>query len=113
MNYEELAPISRDEATEVFHRADDARSLCQSLVRVALHEDDWRWALDRITAFLLDPNPEVRGVAVASIGYLVRIHRAIDVSIALPKLHALECDPHVERRVRETLADIRQFTRAA
>ena len=113
MRYEELSPISRDEATEAFRRGEDTYSLCQSLLRVALHEEDGRWALDRITSFLFDPNPEVRSVAVASIGYVVRIHRAIDVSAALPKLYALQADAHVAARVRETLADIRQFTRAA
>ncbi len=113
MHYEELAPISKEEATEVFRRDGDTYGVCQSLLRIALHEVDWRWALDQIEAYLFDPNPEVRGVAVASIGYLVRIHRAIDVSTTMPKLRVLEHDPQVARRVRDTLADIRQFTRAA
>jgi hypothetical protein len=113
MDYEELAPISREEATEVFTRGDDTYSLCHSLLRVALHDDDWRWALEQIVPYLRDPNPEVRGVAVSCIGYLVRIHRAIDVSSALPMLYALQEDASVARRVRDTLEDIRQFTRAA
>ena len=87
--------------------------ICQSLLRVALHEDDWGWALDRIVRFLLHPNPEVRAVAVSSIGYLVRIHRAIDVTGALPTLYALQADAYVASRVRDTLEDIRQFVRAA
>jgi hypothetical protein len=110
---EELAPISHEEATEVFTRGEDTYSVCHSLLRVALHDDDWRWALSQVVPFLHDPNPEVRGVAVSCIGYLVRIHRAIDVSVAMPMLYALQADPYVARRVRDTLADIRQFTRAA
>jgi hypothetical protein len=110
---EELAPISHEEATEVFTRADDTYSVCHSLLRVALHDDDWRWALHQILPFLRDTNPEVRGVAVSCVGYLVRIHRTIDVSAALPMLYALQADAYVARRVRDTLEDIRQFTRAA
>ncbi|HEY2517173.1 MAG TPA: hypothetical protein VGI39_40145 [Polyangiaceae bacterium] len=113
MQYEELSPISREEASETLARDDDTYAICQSLLRVALHEDDWGWALDRIVRFLLHPNPEVRAVAVSSIGYLVRIHRAIDVTGALPTLYALQADAYVASRVRDTLEDIRQFVRAA
>jgi hypothetical protein len=113
MQYEELAPISREEASEALDRDDDTYAVCHSLLRVALHDEDWRWALDQIARFLMDPNPQVRGVAVSCIGYLARIHRAIDVSRVLPTLHALQADASVASRVRDTLEDIRQFTRAA
>jgi hypothetical protein len=113
MQYEELSPISQQEADEALSRDDDTYVLCQSLLRVALHEEDWFWALQHIGRFLLHPHPEVRGVAVSSIGYLVRIHRAIDVSRVLPVLYALQADSYVASRVRDTLEDIRQFARAA
>ena len=113
MQYEELSPISREEATEAFAHDDDTYSTCQSLLRIALHEEDWSWALERIVRYLGNPNPEVRAVAVSSIGYLVRIHRAIDVRHVLPMLYALQADAYVAPRVRDTLEDIRQFVRAA
>jgi hypothetical protein len=113
MQYEELSPITREEASATLARDDDTYAICQSLLRIALHEEDWGWALDRIVKFLLHPNPEVRGVAVASVGYLVRIHRAIDVSGALPTLRALQADSYVAGRVRDTLQDIRQFAAEA
>ncbi|MGO8998761.1 MAG: hypothetical protein ACLQVI_36015 [Polyangiaceae bacterium] len=113
MHYEELSPISQQDADEALSRDDDTYVLCQSLLRVALHEEDWAWALDHVSRFLLHPHPEVRGVAVASIGYLVRIHRAIDVSRVLPALYALQADSYVASRVRDTLEDIRQFAHAA
>jgi hypothetical protein len=114
MQYEELSPISREDAHEALSRDDDTYVLCQSLLRIALHEEDWMWALDHLGRFLLHVNPEVRGVAVSSIGYLVRIHRAaIDVSPVLPVLYALQADSYVASRVRDTLEDIRQFAHAA
>jgi hypothetical protein len=113
MQYEELAPISREEAREALGRDDDTYALCQSLIRVALHEEDWRWSVDQIQPFLMDPNPQVRGVAVSCIGYVARIHRSSDLSGLLPKLHALLADMNVASKVRETLQDIRQFTRGA
>jgi hypothetical protein len=113
MHYEELSPISREDAREALSRDDDTYALCQSLLRIALHEEDWSWALDHLSRFLFHTNPEVRGVAVSSIGYLVRIHRAIDVSGVLPALYALQADSSVASRVRDTLEDIRQFARAA
>jgi hypothetical protein len=113
MHYEELEPITREEATETFGRDDDTYATCRSLLRIALHDPDWRWTLSRIVPFLRHPNPEVRGVAVSSVGYLVRIHRGIDVGETLPMLHALQADPYVATRVRDTLEDIRQFASAA
>ena len=113
MHYEELSPISREDADDALSRDDDTYVLCQSLLRIALHEEDWVWALDHLGRFLLHTHPEVRGVAVASIGYLVRIHRAIDVSRVLPVLYALQADSYVASRVRDTLEDIRQFAHAA
>jgi hypothetical protein len=113
MEYEELSPISRDEASETLSRDDDTYAICQSLLRISLHEEDASWALDRILPFLVHTHPEVRAIAVASIGYLVRIHRSIDVTRALPTLYALQADAYVAPRVRDTLEDIRQFTRAA
>jgi hypothetical protein len=110
MQYEELEPISHDEASDTFTRDDDTYATCRSLLRLALHDEDWRWTLDQILRFVRHPNPEVRAVAVSSIGYLVRIHRGIDVSAALPMLYALQADSYVATRVRDTLEDIRQFT---
>ena len=51
----------------------------------------------------------MRAIAVSSIGYVVRIHRGIDVTHLLPVLNALQADAYVARRVRDTLEDIRQF----
>jgi hypothetical protein len=113
MEYEELSPISREEATDALSRDDDTYLLCQSLLRIALHDEDGEWALERVGRYLFHANPEVRSVAVASIGYLVRIHRGIDVKRVLPALYALQADSYVAMRVRDTLEDIRQFTRAA
>jgi hypothetical protein len=113
MQYEELVPIPREDATAVFERNDDTYSVCYSLLCIALHDPEWRWALPQVLRFVMDPNPEVRGVAVTCIGYLARIHRSIDVSQVMPMLHALQNDPYVYMRVRDTLADIRQFTNAA
>jgi hypothetical protein len=113
MHYEELSPISREEATTAFAHDDDTYVLCQSLLRVALHEEDGVWALDHVARFLFHAHPEVRSVAVASVGYVVRIHRRIDVTRLLPALYALQADAYVAARVRETLEDIRQFATAA
>ena len=113
MDYGELSPISRDEASLALGRDDDTYLLCESLLRIALHEEDWAWALDRIRRFLFHPHPEVRGVAVSSVGYLVRIHRGIDVTGVLPALYALQADAYVAPRVRDTLEDIRQFASAS
>jgi hypothetical protein len=113
MQYEELSPISREDADEALSRDDNTYLLCQSLLRIALHEEDWAWALDHIGRFLLNPHPEVRCVAVSSIGYLVRIHRGIDVTRVLRALYALQADSYVASRVRDTLEDIRQFTPAS
>ena len=52
MQYEELEPISHDEAADTFRRDDDTYATCRSLLRLALHDDDWRWTLDQILRFV-------------------------------------------------------------
>lgn len=110
MLYEALVPISREDAAAAFQSDDDTYTVCHSLLCVALHDDDWRWALPRVLRFLTHPNPEIRGVAVSCIGFLVRIHRTIDLSRALPLLEMLREDPYCARRARDAIEDIRQFT---
>jgi hypothetical protein len=109
MQYEELVPMSREDAAEAFARNDDTYSICYSLLCIALHDPDWRWALPQVMRFIMHPNPEVRGVAVSCIGYLARIHRSLDVTAVLPMLRTLQSDPYVKMRVRDTLSDIAQF----
>ncbi|HEY2514877.1 MAG TPA: hypothetical protein VGI39_28620 [Polyangiaceae bacterium] len=113
MKEEELGPIGREEASQALAWGRDGAVICRVLLRLALNEADGAWALERVGALLFHPDPEVRRVAVSSVGYLVRIHRAIDVSRVLPALAALRADPLVAPRVRDTLKDISQFVRAA
>jgi len=112
MQHEEIEPISREDAIAAFDGTAYTYTLCHSLLCVALHEDDWRWALPQVLRFVGHSDPEVRGVAVTCIGYLARIHRAPDVAQAVPLLERLRDDPACARRVRDALEDIRQFASA-
>ena len=98
---------------EALSRDDDTYVLCQSLLRVALHEEDWAGRSTTSAASCSTPTPRSAPSPSSSIGYLVRIHRAIDVSRVLPVLYALQADSYVASRVRDTLEDIRQFAHAA
>jgi hypothetical protein len=109
MQYEETVPMSRNEADLALDQTDDTYSLCYALLCVALHENDWRWALTRVVPFLVHSNPEVRKTAVKCIGYLARIHRTLDVSRAMPTLQMLREDAYCARPVRAVLEDIRQY----
>ena len=113
MQYTGLDTITRDEAEASLAYPADVDTLCRTLLRVALHDEDGDWALGFVRPYLEHACSEVRGIAASCVGYLARIHREIDVQTVLPSLRAMETDPEVSSRVRDALEDIRQFTRAA
>lgn len=109
MKYEPLPPISRDEADHVF-RMGDAESIATGLVRLALHEPDWRWVQERCLQLASHPAVAVRRAAAISLGHLARLHGTLDMSSARATLRALASDPDVAGFVDDATDDIARFT---
>ena len=109
MKYEALEPISRDEATALFTRG-EPEAVTRALLRVALHEPEPDWALDRWVRLASHPDTGVRQAVATSLGHLARVHRRIDRQRAWPVLRELAGDARLAGVVEDALDDIATFT---
>ena len=106
MIYREPQPISRGEAERIL-ASNDSNAIAATLVDLAYHERDWRWAQDKCLAFARYPEPNVRQVAINCLGDIARIHRTLDLATVLPVLEELSGDADVT--TEDALDDIRTF----
>jgi len=108
MRYEEVRPVSRDEADAAFSSG-SPEAISRALVSIAYHDDDWRWVQDTCIAFTNYPDPQVSGLAVTCLGHLARIHGTLDMEKVLPVLQKLRSDPKIAGRVDDALDDIEMY----
>src|SRR5438067_13879828 len=106
--YEEPLPITREDAESEFLSGDPGR-ISNALVRISIHDSDWRWVQGKCLFFVNSEDPEVRGVAVTCIGHLARIHRDLELKAVVPLLKRLQNDPEIGGRIEDTLDDIESF----
>ena len=108
--YEEPQPISRDEASSAF-ATNKPEVICSTLVSIALHDPDWRWAQEKCLEFARHPDAGVRQVAATCIGHVARIHQRLDLDAVTPILHQLLSDTEVYVRgcAEDAMGDIEIF----
>jgi len=109
MRFQEVTPISREEALSAF-ASNNVEAICDALIRITYHDPDWHWVQEQCVRFAGFPDVDVRGLAVTCLGHLARIHRKLDVEEVLPVLKSLINDTDVAPRVADTLDDIKMFT---
>jgi len=90
-------------------RSDDPAVVADSLVAMAFHEDDWRWAQDVCLDFLENGNPDLSGLAATCLGHLARIHGRLDMEKVGPALTGRLNHPEIGGRVEDALNDIDMF----
>ena len=110
MKYEELGPIDRDEAERTL-AGQDAEAVSLALLRLALHDPDWRWVQEQCLRFVGHPDVWVRRNAATSLGHLARLHRQLDSSRVIPVLEKLKKDPEVASEAETALDDLTIFLR--
>lgn len=107
-HFQEVIPISRNEAEEAF-LSDSPERICNALLRISFNEPDWRWVQEKCLQFLSSKDSNVRGLAVTCLGHLARIHKQLDLHKILPVLENLRHEPRIRGRVEDTLDDIETF----
>lgn len=108
MQYQELSPISHNEAEKVF-AGNDPAGISEALVRLALHDIDRVWVERQCIRFIQHPNILIQRSAIISIGHLVRIHRALNTDATLPLLQEALKNPEIAGYANDTIDDIRVF----
>jgi len=80
-----------------------------ALLSAAYYDPDWRWVQSECLAFRRSNDHYVGWVAATCLGHLARIHRQLDLELALQRLTEMRTDPLVESAVNDALDDIRFF----
>lgn len=107
MLYEEPAWIARQDALDALESA-RPEVVCETLVRLAFHDDDGAFVEQLCLDRLGDLNEAVRCVAVVCLGHLARLHGALS-DAAIDRLHALVGDPIVGGHASDALDDVATY----
>lgn len=89
--YDSLLPLDKSEALGIIAAGDPA-AIGTALLRLALHEADWRFVQDLCITLSDNPDVWVRRNCATALGHLARIHRRLDVD-KVPVLAKLERAP--------------------
>jgi hypothetical protein len=108
MKYQEVTRIDREDFTKVFESG-EADDVCNALVRLAFHDEDWEWVEDLCLEATRNPDPRIRSVAVTCLGHLARIHRRLHLERVSPVLKELLRDNELSGHVKDALDDIKTF----
>ena len=106
--YVEMPPISRAKAERAL-RSKKNDQIIDALIRLALHDREWKWVQKKCLQFLSHEDPWVRGAAATALGHLARIHKILDLETVLPPLQSLSADTEMGDKARDALDDIKQF----
>lgn len=108
MQYQEVLPISREEAEDALLSSDPS-VICDTLVRVTFYDPDWRWVQCMCLQFIQHQDKNICTCAITCLGHLARIHGVLDTEQVMPVLEALLNDPKVNGNVQDALDDIQTF----
>lgn len=104
----EVQPIDRNLAEAAFS-SNNSERICDALIRVTYHDDDYKWVQNKCITFLQSDDLDVKRLAVICLGHLARIHSKLDKKLVIPLLEKLRKDKDVKGVVEDALDDIDMF----
>ena len=110
MNYEDLQPITKDEAERELRSGQPDR-VARALTRLSLHHPDVMSVQELCLAQIEGADPWLRGVAATCLGHLARLHGSLDTTRVIPALERLAQDPETAGKAQDALEDIDHFVR--
>ena len=109
-----MPPIDREEAERILASEASSERVSETLIRIALHDSDWRWVQTFCLEFLsISDDLAIQSAAIISLGHLARIHRILNLDLVLPALSFLLDDEMLSGKVSDALDDIRMFVEEA
>lgn len=108
MRYEAPAAITRADAQATFGSG-SPNAVAAALVRVALHDPDWRYIQGQCMTLLAHAEPAVRATAATCLGHVARLHRSLDLDVVLPRLMSLTKDEDIGGEAQDAIDDILTF----
>ena len=108
MEYVEHLPVSRQEAEHLL-RSETPEVVGATLLRLALHDADWRFVQACCVERADHPNVWVRRNCATALGHLARLHGHLDLAVVNNVLSRLALDPEVLSWVEAARDDIEIF----
>jgi hypothetical protein len=108
--YEEPQPISRKEI-EAARFSKEGEVVASALIRMAFHENDWKWAETICLSTLSDVRKQVRLASLIALGHLARRHHTLHLETVIPAIRKLLDDADCRGVAEDTLEDIMIFVR--
>ena len=87
----------------------DSQIICETLVAVTLHSDNWRRVQDKCLSLLENENSQISGVAATCLGHIARIHRQLDKKRVIKALKDKLNNKEISGQVEDALDDIQMF----
>jgi len=109
MKYEELRPISRAEYLALVGGSDLDKA-SEAVLRIALNDEDPKWAEAECLRALSDARVPVRLAAATALGHLARRQKGLSPA-TVSRLFALKSDPDIGGSVEDALDDLVVFAR--
>lgn len=82
---------------------------CTALVAVVFGDEDWQWLQQKCLDLLDHEDEALRGLAVACLGHVARIHGRLDRATVLPALDSASQDLRLAGRVADALDNIARY----
>lgn len=106
--YQESSRITQNEAIKIF-TAGTNTEICDALLAIIFHDEDWRWSQEQCLYFLSHSDPDISGLAATCLGHIARIHHKLDRELVTTALRKRLNDPKISGRVKDALEDIETF----
>jgi hypothetical protein len=108
MEYRKVEKISKQTADEVFSSL-QPDAICNALLSVSFHEQDWKWVQDKCLYFLQNIDTRISRTAVICLGHIARIHLKMDREKVISALLARRGHPELSGVIDDALDDINIF----
>jgi hypothetical protein len=111
-SYEDVAPVTKDEAG-VAVESHDTHRIVHAMLGVTFYDSDWEWVQEWCLRFLESTDRDVRNTAITCLGHLARIHKKINKTKVMSALRSHLQDAGNEGRIEDAIDDIELFVAPA
>jgi hypothetical protein len=108
MEYQEITPITKQEAEKAFS-SNDSEKICTALVAISFYEEDWKWAQDKCLGFLESEGYEFSSLAATCLGHIARVHGKLEKDKVMQALNRHINDPKISGYIEDAIGDINMF----
>ena len=108
MKYHNPGPIDWETAEKNF-LSGYTEIICETLVAVTMHSDNWKRVQDKCLTLLENKDIAISGLAATCLGHIARIHRQLDREKVIIALKNKLNNKDIRGNIEDALDDIGMF----